>query len=147
MSLKEKFDLRMYTQSATAARENIQEQYIPPDHVVDALENLHKYLIMPVAEYLPGDLTVTSGYRCHRLNAKVKGAPSSQHVKGMAADVEYREGGKEMNKKIIEAVKNLGLDYDQMINEHPDAAGNPAWVHLSYNIVGNRRQHFTIKKP
>lgn len=144
MNLKEPFDLKDYTQSPTAAKQGFNEQYIPGDQVVDRLEDLHKNIVRPLAEYLPGVLSITSGYRCPRLNAHIKGSPKSQHTFGMAVDLEYRENGIELNNIIIEAVKRLNLTYDQMIKEFPDAKGNPKWVHLSYNAGHNRMMYFTI---
>jgi uncharacterized protein YcbK (DUF882 family) len=47
--------------------------------IVDALEELRTHIGKPI--------TVTSGYRCPEHNAAVGGAPSSQHMLGLAADI------------------------------------------------------------
>lgn len=141
--LTAEFDLKAMTFSRTAERYNIAEQYTPPPDVVENLKALHEHVIVPLVNALPGDLTATCAYRCTKVNAKVGSKPTSQHPKGMAADLEYRENGVEMNHKIIEAVNWLELDYDQMIAERI-VNGKPSWVHISYNHNHNRKQFFKL---
>ncbi len=69
---------------------------------------------------------VNSGYRCEELNHLVGGAKNSQHMTGKAADI--TAGNKEENRKLFELVRELGLDYDQLIDEK-----DYSWVHVSYN--------------
>ncbi|GHE20107.1 D-Ala-D-Ala carboxypeptidase family metallohydrolase [Halomonas urumqiensis] len=47
------------------------------------LERLRKHFGKPV--------TITSGCRCPRHNARVGGAPNSQHLRGRAADIQVRD--------------------------------------------------------
>lgn len=140
MILTAEFDIKAMTYSKTAEKYNIIEQYLPlPQDIIDNLHALHENIIIPLVEYLPGELQVSCAYRCNKLNARVGSKPTSQHPRGMAADLEYYENGIECNKKIIDAVKTLNLEFDQMIDER-----NLAWVHISYNKGKNRKQFFKL---
>lgn len=48
----------------------------------DLIDRLQK-----MREELGASITVTSGYRCPTHNTKVGGSPTSQHLKGTAADI------------------------------------------------------------
>jgi uncharacterized protein YcbK (DUF882 family) len=45
-------------------------------------------LLQAIREKLGKSITITSGYRCQKHNAKVDGAKHSQHVLGNAADIQ-----------------------------------------------------------
>jgi len=87
----------------------------------------------PLREVYGKPIYVNSGYRCERLNALVGGVPTSDHVKGRAADitVHSREG----NMKIFNLIQSLGLPFDQLIDEK-----DYTWLHVSYRETGNRKQ-------
>lgn len=137
MTLTDTFDLAVLTHSDTATRLKIPN--VPSEEEKANLRKLYDNLLLPLVKAMPGELSVTVAYRCHKLNAKIGGKPNSQHTKGQAADLEYRENGVEMNHKIIEKVRELGLEFDQCINER-----NGAWIHLSYNEGKNRNQYFKL---
>ena len=139
MVLTNTFDIATMTFSNTARRNNIAEQYTPPQNVIDNLKLLHEHIIVPLVNAMPGELSLTCAYRCPKVNAMVGGKPNSQHVQGKATDLQYRENGVEMNRKIIDTVKELKLDFDQMIDER-----NLAWVHISYNHNLNRKQFLKL---
>lgn len=69
---------------------------------------------------------MTSGFRSPRLNEAVNGVPSSQHVKGEAADITV--GNPEDNRKLFELIRTSGLAFDQLIDER-----SYAWIHVSYS--------------
>jgi hypothetical protein len=146
MQLSKNFTLEEFTLSNTAVRYGYEEQFTPSAEVINNLRLLIINLIQPVRdEFTEGFIRVSSGYRCERLNKKVKGSKTSQHLVGQAADLQYIVHGVMDNQKIINTVKRLGLDYDQMIAEFPDKeTGMPSWVHLSYNEGHNRKQFFSI---
>ena len=89
-----------------------------------------------------GPITINSGFRCKQLNALVGGKPNSQHLKGQAADINIK-GDLAYGKKIFSWIK-ANVEYDQLIWEH-DTAGH-YWVHVSYNLDGNRKQAFELVK-
>jgi zinc D-Ala-D-Ala carboxypeptidase len=118
------FSLSEFLVSDTAARRGITEQNNPPQDVVDSLRALTLTILQPLRDALGYPISVTSGYRCLRLNTEIKGAKNSQHIYGQAADIiDHTNGNEYLFKKIIE----LKLPFDQLINEF-----NYQWVHVSY---------------
>lgn len=134
------FNLKKLTHSDTASKERFDEQYYPSDAVCDNLEVLSIKLLQPLQDCLKRPLTVTSGYRCYRLNNHIGGSLKSQHMTGQAADLQYHNeiGGLD-NMAIMDAVKENKLEFDQMIWEQ-----GGKWVHLSYNPTKNRNQILSL---
>lgn len=137
MILTDTFDLKAMCHSETAARHKIVNK--PTEEAIANLKLLYENILHPLVLALPGQINVTVAYRSHALNAKIGGKPGSQHTKGMAADIEYYENGKEDNKKLLETIKELKLPVDQCIDER-----NLSWVHVSYNHGHNRGQFLKL---
>jgi hypothetical protein len=123
----------------TQSGRNIAEQFNPPAKVVANLESLVKNILDPLREAYGKPIQITSGYRCERLNKIVKGAKTSQHLTGQAADIRAVDGN---NKALFELCKSL--PYDQLIWEYGTKT-NPSWVHVSYS-PRNRKQILFIPK-
>lgn len=145
MKLSNNFTLEEFLKSGTATRMGFTEQFNPPEEVVENLKKLCEKLLQPLRELLPvGYLRISSGYRCERLNAYVKGKKNSQHLTGMAADVEWIVDGEEKNKELLELLlsyhSEFGFEFDQAINEY-----GYSWIHISYNDGKNRNQTLEIK--
>lgn len=99
-------------------------------------------LLDPVRERLGQPMRVTSGYRPERLNKAVGGSPTSNHKYGSAADVMTGRSYAD-NLKIVDALLETGLEYDECIVEGArfDAKGKLVgcqWVHLAKKPSGNR---------
>jgi hypothetical protein len=75
------------------------------------------------------------------LNAIVGSTPSSQHVKGEAADIKTIEDTPEENKKLYDLIVKLKLPFDQLINEH-----NYDWVHVSFGARHRRQKLKAVRK-
>lgn len=106
---------------------------VPTMENLIALTILCAKVLEPAREFMKAPLRVNSGYRNWAVNDAVKGSKTSQHMKGEAADITCYD-----NAKLFGYIlKNL--DFDQLIWEK----GNknfPAWVHVSYNRLGNNRK-------
>ena len=89
-----------------------------------------------------GPITINSGFRCAALNKAVGGVSNSQHCKGQAADINIK-GDLAYGKKIFSWIK-YNCEFDQLIWEHNKAGAY--WVHVSYNLDGNRKQAFELVK-
>ncbi len=133
MKLSKDFTLEEMLESQVARANDITEQWKPPQEVIDNLCDLCEHLLQPLRDAIGGPITVTSGWRCRRLNEMIGGVSSSWHVKGMAADVEYFGPGG--NQLVIDKVKELNLPFDQMIDEQ-----HLSWVHLSFSSHGQCRR-------
>ena len=152
MKLSKNFTLDELIKSPSATRWGFEEQFTPTQDIVNNLTLLCTKVLQPIRDILKDTLTVSSGYRCPRLNAKIGGAytiingkpvQSSQHCFGQAADISYLKQGAEHNNLILAAVKELMSDpefvFDQCIVEFGTDA-NPAWVHISFSEKKNRMQ-------
>ena len=58
-----------------------------PPEIITNLENLVARTLEPARRGIHLPLRVTSGYRSPALNRRVGGAPTSQHLRGQAADL------------------------------------------------------------
>lgn len=78
-------------------------------------------------------IIITSGYRCTALNKAVGGKPTSQHVKGQAADLKYDP---ELLQFIID-----NYHYDQLIEE---TSKRSKWIHISFKRENERNQYIKL---
>lgn len=149
--LTENFRLYEFLRSATAESRGIDNT--PPAAIEAALQILAERL-EHVRELL-GDnrLDISSGYRCPLLNSAVGSQPTSDHVKGLAAD--FTAPGFGAPADIAHRLMTSDVPFKQLILEGPGrrAEGNLViWVHIGFDyqneLAGNppRRQVLTIAK-
>ena len=148
MRLSKNFTLKELTRSNTALRLGIDNE--PSKEGIYKLTLLATEVLQPLRDCL-GALRITSGFRSPELNKAIGGSTKSQHCKYEAVDLQYFKRGKMDNIKIYQALKELGLPFDQVILEFGDATEyidpeNPAWIHLSYTINDNRCQELVAYK-
>ena len=148
MRLSKNFTLKELTRSNTALRLGIDNE--PSKEGIYKLTLLATEVLQVLRDRL-GALRITSGYRSPELNKAIGGSTKSQHCKYEAVDLQYFKRGKMDNIKIYQALKELGLPFDQVILEFGDATQyidpeNPAWIHLSYTINDNRCQELVAYK-
>lgn len=123
--LSKHFTLWEMMRSGTAVRMNIKN--VPDEQEKAALRQLCEHVLEPLrCRY--GAITITSGYRCLRLNRAVGGVPTSQHMRGEAADIFIPN--LEIGRKYFDFIKN-NTTFDQLIWE-PRGADVPRWLHVSY---------------
>ena len=130
MNFTPNFTLEEMLHSNTADVMKFNEQYQPSDGVVDNLRLLAETILQPLRDTLKKPISVNCAYRCKRVNEQVGGKPNSQHLTGQAADLNF-----ENNRLMFDTIKEMDLPFDQLIDE-----SNYAWIHVSYNKDGNRRQ-------
>jgi uncharacterized protein YcbK (DUF882 family) len=111
-----------------------------PKHLEGNLRALAENVLQPARDAL-GAIEVTSAYRSPAVNKAVGGSKTSQHVQAQAADLKYSGGNDVLLEWLLENV-----EYDQIINEYPDANGVPSWVHVSYSEGKNRKQKLKAVK-
>jgi hypothetical protein len=123
--LSKHFTLWEMMRSGTAVRMNIKN--VPDEQEKAALRQLCQHVLEPLrCRY--GAIIITSGYRCLRLNRAVGGVPTSQHMRGEAADIFIPN--LEIGRKYFDFIKN-NTTFDQLIWE-PRGADVPRWLHVSY---------------
>lgn len=118
------------SRSDTATRLNIDNT--PSPAARSNLAALTDNILDPLREAWGKPITVNSGYRCPALNKAVGGSATSQHMNGQAADI--TTGNKVDNARLFQLVQDLGLPFDQLIDEQ-----GFAWIHVSYS-PRHRRQ-------
>lgn len=95
--------------------------------VRDAIKALVDTVLQPLRDAWGKPLHINSGYRCPELNREVGGMPTSQHVKGEAADVAC-----DNPVELARLAASMHLPYDQMILY-------PTFVHFSHRLKGQQR--------
>lgn len=136
MALSKYYSLDQLTRSNTAIRKAIDNT---PDE--DQKENLRQLAINvldPITDMIQQRLVINSGFRSLKLNKVIGGSRNSQHTKGMAADI---ESPPVHNAALFAAIAHSSIPYDQLIYEF-----DGAWIHVSYNPSGGRRQLLTASK-
>lgn len=140
MKLSEHFHLSEFTTSQTAARRRIDNT--PPPAVIRALTDLCVNVLEPVRRQF-GPVTVSSGYRSPALNRAVGGSATSQHMYGMAADIECP--GVSNHELATWISRNTA--FDQIILEfYTPGQPNSGWVHVSWKPTGRRGQLLTAAR-
>ena len=136
----EYFTLSELCRSSVAAKYDIDNT--PGLKERESLVALVENVLDPLRRAYGKPIAINSGYRSVALNAKVGGVKNSQHLTGEAADITAGEATE--NGRLFRLIQELKLPFDQLINEKPDRAGNPTWIHVSYS-PRHRRQILTIK--
>ena len=133
MKLSKNFSLKELTRSQTAIRHGIIN--LPNQEQLVCLTALTTAILQPIRE-VHGRVDINSGLRVLELNRKIGSSDSSQHVFGMAADLECPSIDNLQLAKWIEQ----NLKFDQLILEFYEQ-GEPTsgWIHVSYNNQGENR--------
>lgn len=125
-TISKDFSYREFERSEVADAKHICN-VITSFEVRDSILALTESVLQPLRDAWGKPLKVNSGYRCKALNAAVGGAPTSQHVKGEAADIAAGDP-----VKLARLAVKLGLPFDQMILY-------PTFVHFSHRLNGEQR--------
>jgi hypothetical protein len=129
------------TKSYTALKYGIDN--IPNEDQLKNMILLAEAVFEPLRTFIGVPIGITSFFRSKALNSKLKGSRTSQHManNGAAIDLDASIYGRITNLDIFYYIKE-NLEFDQLIAEHPDEEGNPAWIHVSYKEKNNRKQVF-----
>lgn len=146
MQITTNFHLNEFIKSNTAIRRGI-DNY-PNAESISNITSLCKSVLQPLRDSIVRELPktakvsvrITSGYRSPELNKAIGGSSStSDHCKGMAADLELWIDGEEQNRVLFYEILRLKLPFRQMIWEFGDDV-NPDWVHIAHNSEDNKGQ-------
>lgn len=133
MQLTDHFTLAELTRSDTAERRHIDNT--PTPEVIDNLRALCHNVLEPARQAFGAPIYITGGYRCPALNAAVGGKPTSQHLRGEAADLQVK--GVKNLRKLYNIIKSHGV-FDQLLYETNKSGAK--WIHVSYTTYANRHQ-------
>lgn len=143
MNLSANFTLKELTKSDTATRLGIDNT--PDEAVIESLRLLCENILQPVREHFGKSVTVNSGYRSPELNSSpaVAGSKTSDHCKGMAADIEIAGIA---NADLAQWIMD-NCDYTQLILEfYTQGIPDSGWVHVSYDPSNLKMQELTAVK-
>jgi hypothetical protein len=141
MNLSANFSLKELTKSDTATRLGIDNT--PDEEALDNLKTLCDKVLQPVRDHFGKSVTVNSGYRSPESNAAVGGSKTSDHCKGMAADIEIAGVA---NAELAQWIMD-NLDYTQLILEfYTQGIPDSGWVHVSYDPKNLKKQELTAVK-
>lgn len=105
--------------------------------VRDAVKELVETVLQPLRDRVGHPLRINSGYRCPELNRAVGGVPTSQHVKGEAADIAAEDPY--LLAKAVKDTREIWREVDQMIL-YPD------FVHISHRRGGPQRRQLLYNR-
>ena len=108
----------------------------PPFEVKQAMMELVKRLLQPLRLVYGKPIAITSGYRSPEVNRLVGGVPSSQHVKGEAADCYVPDP-----EVLLNVLRFCKLPFDQAI-----LYKRKKFLHLSLRAKGENRYQIIINK-
>ena len=129
------FTLAEFIASKTAKRLGIDNT--PTFEVVEHLCELTQTVLEPMRAAYGKRITVSSGYRCARLNKAVGGVADSVHQEGWAADLQADDMAG-FKKFVVEWFRKTRTRFDQCIIER-DASGHE-WIHIGlYSPTGAQR--------
>jgi hypothetical protein len=141
MNLSANFSLKELTKSDTATRLGIDNT--PDEEALDNLKTLCDKVLQPVREHFGKSVNVNSAYRSPESNAAVGGSKTSDHCKGMAADIEIAGVA---NADLAQWIMD-NLDYTQLILEfYTQGIPDSGWVHVSYDPNNLKKQELTAVK-
>jgi zinc D-Ala-D-Ala carboxypeptidase len=141
MKLTNNFSLAEMTKSDTALRLDMDNT--PGPEEIDNMTRLCECVLQPVRNHFGKGVKVNSGFRHPNVNAKVGGSKTSDHCKGMAADIEIPGvANADLAKWIVD-----NLEFRQVILEfYTPGVPDSGWVHVSYNPSDNKKQVLTATK-
>ena len=141
MNLSANFSLHEMTKSETALRMGFDNT--PDDEATENLRLLCEKVLQPVRDHYGKGVKVNSAYRSPESNAAVGGSKTSDHCKGMAADIEIPGVA---NADLAQWIMDK-LEYTQLILEfYTPGIPDSGWVHVSYDQNNLKKQELTATK-
>ena len=141
MKLTPNFSLSEMTKSDTALRLDMDNT--PNAVQTENLKTLCEKVLQPVRDHFGKGVKVNSGFRHPQVNAAVGGSKTSDHCKGMAADIEIPGvANGDLAQWIVD-----NLEFRQVILEfYTPGVPDSGWVHVSFNPEDNKKQVLTATK-
>lgn len=100
----------------------------------NTLENIYQLVtkvLQPARDRVGFPIRVTNGYRSPARNAAIGGVPDSQHIYGMAADIQPVPNTLENHQRLWDAIRQG--PYDQLIWENAKfGTQRPSHLHVSH---------------
>ena len=141
MNLTQNFTLAEMTKSETALRHGMDNS--PNQEQISNLQALAVNVLQPIRDHYKRGVKVNSGFRHPDVNARVGGSRTSDHTRGMAADIEIPGVA---NAELAGWIQQ-NLDYTQLILEfYTPGVPDSGWVHVSYDPANLKKQVLTAMR-
>jgi len=141
MNLTANFSLHEMTKSETALRMGLDNT--PGEAEIENLRLLCEKVLQPIRDHYGKGVKVNSAYRSPESNSAVGGSKTSDHCKGMAADIEIPGVA---NADLAQWIMD-NLEYTQLILEfYTPGVPDSGWVHVSYDADNLKKQELTATK-
>ena len=141
MNLSPNFTLSEMTKSETALRHGMDNT--PNQEQISNMQALAAKVLQPIRDHYKRGVKVNSGFRHPDVNARVGGSRTSDHTRGMAADIEIPGVA---NADLAEWIQK-NLDYTQLILEfYTPGVPDSGWVHVSYDPANLKKQVLTAMR-
>ena len=133
--LSTNFNLGQLSSRAVVSKYKVIDQVgLTKAEIVQNLKGVAENILEPIFAKYP-DMIITSGFRL--------GTGKSQHFKGQAIDIKFRNATKKQYFERAKEIKNL-IPYDQFLLEYKNTGTGLPWLHISFNFNGNRNQILTF---
>lgn len=136
IQLSEHFQLHEFTDSFIARLKGLSNE--PTAEAVERLKNLCQQVLEPLRQWAGRPVQISSGYRSPAVNRAVGGVPSSQHLRGEAADILLPS--LEVGWQWFCYLRDH-LPYDQLIWE---TYHTRHWIHVSCKAEIKENRHQVI---
>ena len=141
MNLSPNFTLSEMTKSETALRHGMDNT--PNQEQISNMQALAVNVLQPIRDHYKRGVKVNSGFRHPDVNARVGGSRTSDHTRGIAADIEIPGVA---NAELAEWIQQ-NLDYTQLILEfYTPGVPDSGWVHVSYDPANLKKQVLTAMR-
>lgn len=134
MNLSPHFTLEEMVRSQMAIRNGISNT--PNATQIDHLRDLCTNVLEPLRTLAKTPIQVSSGFRNPTINSLIGGSPTSQHMRGEAADISA-EGF--TPQQLFDLIRSSTIPYDQVIQEFNE------WVHVSFGSRMRRQALLATK--
>ena len=139
--LTKNFSLAEMVKSETALRHGMANNPGPDE--LNNLLQLCANVLQPIRDHYQRGVKVNSGYRSPDVNAKVGGSRTSDHCRGMAADIEIPGVP---NAELATYIRD-NLAYTQLILEfYTPGIPDSGWVHVSFDPANLKKQDLTATR-
>ena len=140
MKLSYNFTLDELTKSEIAIRRGLNNT--PSTSVIENLQRLVTNVLQPLRDKF-GPIVISSGYRSPQVNVAIGGSIKSDHILGMAADIEAP--GLDNKQLALYIAKNF--KYTQLILEfYTEGVPDSGWIHVSYDEEDLKCENLTAIK-
>lgn len=110
------------------------------NEIVCNLKLLAINVIEPIRKKYP-NMIMSSTWRSEAVNTRVGGKKTSDHLKGMAADIQFSGFTREQYYQAAIDIQKFLPAYRQIILEYK---GDKTWIHVSYNSNQNKMETLTM---